>query len=289
MQGRQSDVAWGEALARGLGRLFEPFYSEEIFTQKLREAILNRRTESGGPIVNTERPIEDQMVGRITHVLKGFEPGFARTGRRIYEAATEEGLGRQKDLTQEILSPITGQRIKQIDMASALKWETIDYERRYREASMIASTTLTADGVVTREEIRSAYEESHRAKEKLIRHVHKDLQAVMHFNLSPREAFRVMRSNNVGRDRALMAMAGRYVPTLNEQVLEGRIESAEAEGRAEDVEELRRRRRIALEVQQEIRERYIEEQPSLRQAFEDTRRLLQEDQFTPRTNGQPEP
>lgn len=276
MQG--DDVSPERAAFNAMGRLLDPFISEEILTRKLREAINNRSAETGNPIANPalKEANPDEYYSRlIGHVLTGFEPGAARSARRIWQSATEKGLPSNLDTEQEVLSVFTGQRIRTVDMAEALKWETIGLEQRYRNASRIWTQALNKQGQVTREGLRERYRLMIDAKQDIIEHAHEDVQAVMNFGLSPGEAWAVLRSNNVAKDRAMMMFAGQFVPQPSTDILVGRIESARAEGRTEDAEVFMRRRRLATEVMQEEFERFRERHPSIESKFEETRNLLQ--------------
>jgi hypothetical protein len=276
MQG--DDIDPERAAFNAMGRLLDPFISEEILTRKLREAINNRSAETGNPIANPvlKEANPDEYYSRlIGHVLTGFEPGAARSARRIWESATEKGLPSNLDTEQEVLSVFTGQRIRTVDMAEALKWETIGLEQRYRNASRIWTQALNKQGQVTREGLRERYRLMIDAKQDIIEHAHEDVQAVMNFGLSPGEAWAVLRSNNVAKDRAMMMFAGQFVPQPSTDILVGRIESARAEGRTEDEEVFMRRRRLATEVMQEEFERVRERHPSIESKFEETRNLLQ--------------
>lgn len=262
-----------------LQRLLNPFISEEILSRKVREAILNRSTETGGPIANPalqQANPEEFWARRVGHVLKAFEPTTTRDLRGLYNAMTEKGLYQDADPKQEILSLFAGQRIKTIDMAERIKWETYDFEEQYRNASRIFTDTLTRRGTVTAEEVERAYRKMVTAKSEIVEHMARDVDAAMNFGLDPQTAFQVMRANGVGKERALMAMAGQYVPRPDDNVLRSRIEAALSEGREQDAKILRRRRTMALEAAQQVQQEFLDNHPSLDTKFEEVRRLLQD-------------
>jgi len=275
MQG--DDIDPERAAFNALLRVLDPFISEEILTQKVREAITNMSSETGQPIVNPALQEVDPgefYAKRVAHVLKGFEPGTMRSGRRIYQAATEKGLGSELDLEQEVMSVFTGQRIKTIDMAERLKWEAIGLEDRYRNASRLFSDALTRQGQVTRGGLHSAYSDMVQAKERIIKHAHEDVKAATNFGLSPREAYGVLRSQRIGKKRAMMMIAGQYVPTMRKRVLRSRIEGAIQEGRDDDAQTLLKRREDAIEVMNEMIRTYKERHPNLEDRFESARKML---------------
>ena len=276
MQG--DDVDPWRAAGTALSRLLSPFISEEILSKKVREAIVNRSTDSGAPIANPAlkqtKPAEF-WGQRVAHILSTFEPSTSKDVRGAWNAFFDKGLYQDGDPTQEIMSLFAGQRIKTIDMAERIKWETLDFEEQYRNASQLFSSTLTKRGTVSASDIEEAYRESVEAKSNIIDHMSRDVQAAINFGLSPRQAFAVLRTNNVGKDRAIQVMAGQYVPRPSENVLKSRIEAARTEGRTEDAQLLMRRRRMAVEAQKKVQQEFIERHPSLRSKFKEVRELLQ--------------
>lgn len=260
-------------------RLLDPFISEEILSQKVREAITNRSTETGAPIANPalkQNDFEEFWARRFWHILKAFEPTTSKDVRGLISSMDAKGLYEDGDPTQEIMSLFAGQRIKTIDMAERIKWETMDFEEQYRNASRLFTSVLTERGTVDAGEVENAYRQSIEAKQDIIKHMHEDVNAAMNFGLSPRSAYTVLRSNDVGSDRAMMVMAGAFLPQPDENVLVSRIEAALAEGREDDARAFRRRREFALQAMQRVQEEYIEQHPSLLDRFEQTRRLLRD-------------
>ena len=269
LAGDATDSVW-EAI-KAVARPLRPFTNSEILTRRAYEAWYNQSTETGQPVVNPELPADERAWGKAMHVVEAFEPGLTQQAWDVGTAFGEEGLGTDRNPASELTAIVLGQRVKTIDMANSLKWETIGYERRYRNASRIWTDALTQRGTVSEQELREAYRQSLRAKQEIVEHVHKDIRAAQAFGLAPKEAYSVMRSVGVGAKRASQAMANRFVPEVEPNMLKGRIESALASGRKSDARVLRRRRKMALRIMEEERQRFLKQQPNAEDAVQAAR------------------
>jgi len=237
----------------------EPFVSKEILSQATLEAVNNQSLETGNPIANPELPLREQVEKRASHVAQYLAPRVLRTASEINSAfSDEDGYGVDGPTKLEsIISPLAGQNIRTVDMRNALKWQTINLERRYGQASSIWYNTLTKRGTVSASEMADAYRQSLQAKKDLVESAHQDVNAAESFGLSRGQALSIMKAQGISDKVALGALSGRFMPNPDPNILQGRIESELASGNHRDAALLQQRQKMALQVMREVSSEFV--------------------------------
>ena len=134
MRGESYVKAAGEAV----GEIFEPFISEDIFTQKVIDFLRNKH-KNGGQVYNEQDTGANIAKDVAAHFADGLEPGLISSGRRVYKGAkgVESPSGKVYKVGDELAAVATGFRINTVDVSKSLPYKAYEFQRNKIAASAL--------------------------------------------------------------------------------------------------------------------------------------------------------
>lgn len=170
-----------EGVKNGLFNLMEPVLQPEIFTNKAVEVAFNTRRDTGTDLWNPEDGLGVKVGKMVAHLFEGIQPGFLRSGRRIYETIDEDQETRN-ELSTEILA-LFGTRITTIDFDKGLDFKVRDYRERKRNARK-QYNSVKFDESASQSEVQRAFQESNESYREAFQEMARDLDAAERKGLS---------------------------------------------------------------------------------------------------------
>lgn len=148
---------WKKSI-RDLGaETFEPFFSEDIFTQKIFDYKRNK-TQRGKPVYNPEDDFIKQVQDVSAHFFSALEPGTVTGMRRIWKGFTKEpvnAFGKTYDPRLEGLAMFTGQRISKVDTKESLSFKAREFNKQLQNIATLSKGKKPSDEFKTK---RRAYD-----------------------------------------------------------------------------------------------------------------------------------
>ena len=137
---------WQEGAVEAFKRAAEPFLSEEILLEAIRESVT--MAEEGKPT--------DEIVNRMWDAV---EPGTISSARRIKKGLSGEvtSYGKAFNPKVEALATMSGVRVNELDVQQALSFRASDYKRELTNATRLLTRVASRRGTVSEAELRNAY------------------------------------------------------------------------------------------------------------------------------------
>jgi len=195
---------WQEKLAMSAGEAFEPFLSEDIFTQKILDLARNQK-KSGGKVWNPQDTGEGIATDIIKHFMDALEPGAVSSGRRIYKGIIrkESAAGHPYNVKDEITALMSGFRINRMDISRALPYKVFEFKRNNIEAARL--------------ERKKTIEAGYSAKMKNYREMHEYAAKAVNLGLTPSDVKSILRNSGLSKPQANAIMTATYVQFLTDQ------------------------------------------------------------------------
>lgn len=126
-----------EATSEGVREFLDPFLSEEILFQRLRQIASNKKI-NGKPIYTPDDPSAWKDVSKF--LIEGLQPGIVGTTEKIWKGVKGEKTPfKEYSAKDEILSVTTGQRISTIDVRVASYFRLSDVKTRIKEVNKMTT------------------------------------------------------------------------------------------------------------------------------------------------------
>ena len=239
---------------KGLGMFLEPFGSESMIFERLRDVMPNNMlgragtTSTGATVYAETESLGDQIGKGVAHILNGIIPEYVslvgefenvRTGEfepgRVYRAAT--GLpgkrGEEYNIFKEGARLVTGFTPMTVDLRNDFAFKGLEYSPRRTDAKTTATRVIKrADA--TLEDMNVAWgnylDNLYREQSKL----YADIQSARKLGLSETEIRKnLINKANLGRKEVNMIMQGKFFPTAASRELAKEINAMrKAEGRS---------------------------------------------------------
>jgi len=162
VNGRLEGRSRTRALIDGTLEIFKPFMSEEIVVTVAGELYANEDA-SGGIIYNEETGIADQSVDIMGYIYSKLKPGVISDAERMYKAGVgREEHGRKYDLSDEVVSQLTGAKVYEINLLRKLTSLSFKYKDLFEQDFKIYSNVAKRDSNAPefKAEVEEAYQKA---------------------------------------------------------------------------------------------------------------------------------
>jgi hypothetical protein len=162
INGRLDDKSMIKSFIDGALETFKPFMSEEIVVGVIGELYTNEDA-SGNMIYNPETSFADQSVAVMDYVYSKLKPGVISDAERMYKAGVgRQEYGRKYDLSDEVVSQITGAKVYEINLLKKLTSLSFKYKDMFEQDFKIYSTVAKKDSNEPnfKLEVEKAYEKA---------------------------------------------------------------------------------------------------------------------------------
>ena len=196
-----------EAAVSGAKDLLSPFLSWDIAAKAIGEAAFNGKVD-GGPVYNESDSAKGVALDISNHLRKALQPGFVTNIEKFILAGMGEKSKTGKEYkTSEELAALMGWRVATFDPKIALYYQSFEYQDNKSNAAKILSRVASSTNAVSDEELRTAYEQSMKARAKAFDDMSKIVSAAKSSGMSDQELKIALRNSGVSilDARALVA------------------------------------------------------------------------------------
>tara|TARA_R110001606_G_scaffold340265_1_gene488457 strand:- start:203 stop:4612 length:4410 start_codon:yes stop_codon:yes gene_type:complete len=221
---------------RGLEMYLEPFGSESMIYERLRDVIPSEgiqglgigrggKTSDGADIYAKTEALGSKFAQGVTHILGGIIPSYARLAAeekggemvpgRMYRAATglEGRQGESYNMFKEGARLVTGFTPMRVDLRNDFEFKGFEYGPRRTDAKTTAQRVIKRPDA-SMSEMNTAWssylDNLHREQSKL----YSDIQSARKLGLSEPDIRRnLVQGANLGRKEVSAIMDGRFYPT----------------------------------------------------------------------------
>jgi hypothetical protein len=116
------DEDWEKKLIESAVQGFKPFFSEDIFTEKVVSIMRNWKPQ-GGKVYNEQADLKNKITEITKYLTSGLEPGTVTAMRRLTIALTGQPVniyGKKYNPWLEALATFGGQRVSEVDVGTSL-------------------------------------------------------------------------------------------------------------------------------------------------------------------------
>lgn len=261
MGGDWKENVFGVRAGGGMRDLLDPFIGPDIAFSAIMEVINNKRLD-GAPVYN-EMGSPAKISGEIAnHLRKAIQPGTAMNIERMIKATTGETSRSGTKYTMENeLYALAGFRRTTMNPYQSGKYRAYDFREEKSRAARLLSYPLGGQDNVTDKEIRDAFNEMMRARERAYERMAETVELMQNIGLGPGELQRVLDSSGLSKEDVAYLTKGvmpKWRPS--KQFLQNAMESAiftSPQRKREEMKEIFRHRvRMVREL---AREYYTDE------------------------------
>jgi hypothetical protein len=197
--------------------LFQPYFSEGLFVQKVVDVSRNKKKENGAPVYNEEDSYENKFFKSAEHIAETLVPPLTpvlgsqaqRLERSFRKELTE--TGRRDLLAQEAMNMTVGLRKRTINKKEAVKWAGLRIERRVQEANRIINEGLRETSTV--QDLKEKYRDMENSRKQIFEDFQYKVKAARTLGLSNEEIKNeLVKSTNLSQSMIEDWMAGDYTP-----------------------------------------------------------------------------
>jgi hypothetical protein len=227
-EGKDPGQALTSVMLGTLTEFFAPFLSEAMLTESLVDISLRGgRTGTGAEVYNPQDSFGDKGSKMFLHVMETMLPNLipinvsggeiepSRFARGVIgEIAPdlidpEDKLGRERELTTEILRQFSGISPMEFDPKKGLEFGAFRMQQAQTDAKRMFNR-VTDDANATADTFINAYIEANQAKVRIDRAYYQMLQDLETMGLSKADIRKILKQNNVGGAKELMR--GKFEP-----------------------------------------------------------------------------
>lgn len=207
-----------KVLSAGAQELMKPWVNEQLFFGALAD-VARGVDAQGIPIYRDADSDFQKNYKRAMRVVDSLKPGSLNIANRIYMAATGQipRSGRAYNLTNEILSPILGQRLTEVDVVQNFQiGKAGEFMRMDRSAKMLAGDAFRTRGTPNLGEIERAYLQGNMSRKEAFERIRRDVEALILLGGSEAAAWRALKAGGVTDQTIRQLRAGvyrRYIPS----------------------------------------------------------------------------
>lgn len=214
-----------DVMLRSFAKLLQPFTSEDILAGSLID-IARNQTSTGRRVFNPGDTPAKQWEDKIAHIYGTLEPGtLTRVKTKIIPAIKGETdrSGRKPELTNEILSELTGFKTQTLDYQQAVGYRAGAFKKADDDADTIFREVAGRRGSVNPDDITDAYKRAARSKFETWQSFYRDVQAARRRGVSDSAIRTAAEARGVSSAETGAVMSGRFVPprvspALNKQM-----------------------------------------------------------------------
>ena len=194
--------SFGDAMGGALLEIIKPFFAPGVMAQALIESWTNKK-ESGGEIRNESSSALRQFMDTAKHLGKALGPG-AFQNLNNFQLAMSDTItrGGKRYTVQDELAALVGFRISTTDPLFALNYRLLEYKDTQRDAAKILTSVASDPNKVDDDELREAYDDSMRAREKAYKEMQTVVRAAKKSGVSTLAAISVMRQAGANAEEA---------------------------------------------------------------------------------------
>ena len=232
--GKDAGEALSSVMIGTLGEVFAPFLSEAMLTEALIDISLRGgKTGTGAEVFNPQDSFGDKGSKMFMHVLDTMIPNLvpinvsggeiepSRFARGVVGGIApeiinpEDKLGRERELTTEILRQFSGISPLEFDPKKGLEFGAFRMQQAQTDAKRMFNR-VTDDANADANTFRNAYVNANEAKLRIDRQYYQMLQDLETMGLTKRDIRRILKENNIGG--ADQIMRGLFEPfTISER------------------------------------------------------------------------
>jgi hypothetical protein len=181
----------GDAFAKGVGVVVEPFVKEDIFKELITD-IVDNKNSYGGTLYNEQDSNVNKINAVMARVYKTFEPGSMSSARKIFGS---------EDKGNEALGQLTGYKNNTVDVNMQLGFKMSELKRQVDNAKMPYNAAFRKyeNGKITYEEYVAAYTQANTATKQLYSEMYENLKAASYFGVSDDNLTKTMEDSRLSK------------------------------------------------------------------------------------------
>lgn len=207
MAGRGNENDVDEQFIEGMRELFRPLLGKELLSSAIFEIASNKKS-TGAQVYNPADDIGRRSADKFLHLAKVYEPGTLTSGRRFYEASTDEFT--DKEVPTEILG-LFGFRVTKLDIREGLSFKTRDYNKNRSDARRIYNSMKHTEGA-TPQQVRDAYDRANEANRAYFESFREDVDAARRVGVTWSEIEKRLTDAGLSKSQAEALRFGQYEP-----------------------------------------------------------------------------
>lgn len=206
----------GGAFVEGVSEFLDPYLSEGLVTERVVDALRNKKKDSGAPVFNEEDPLRVKWQKSAEHIAETlvppFTPALGTQYQRIERALQKEvsDYGKVDLLTQEAMNQLLGMRKRTVNKRQALKFEGQRLNRRLSEANRILNEGMREGA--TPERLRQKHAEMEAARQEIYKVFERKVWAAQTLGLSADEVAGVLVESGFSKSMVQAWMNKEYTP-----------------------------------------------------------------------------
>lgn len=203
-----------DVMLRSFAKLVQPFTSEDILAGALVN-IARNKTPTGQRVFNPGDTAGKQFEDKLAHIYKAVEPGtITRAKGKIIPAIKGETdrTGRQPDLSNEVLSELTGFKTQTLDYEQAVAFKAREFKKRDDDADSIFREVAGRRGAVDADDITDAYKRATRSKFEAWKDMYGDAVAAQRRGVSASAVRTALEARGVSGRDAGSVISGKFTP-----------------------------------------------------------------------------
>lgn len=200
-----------DAMKAAAKQILDPFLAEQIAIGAYTDIVRNQKS-NGVEVYNPQDSTTTKAVKIGNRIAEAFIPGTADTAKRIYKAATGfvEKSGRSYNLTNEILSPMVGQRLSSYNPTQGLQFQVGRFKRDRADAAQLFNDIFTSQGTVNPSDIPRAYNEANASRKRVYQELRNDYLGAISLGLSREQAVSALKAKQAGQEAIAQVVSGIY-------------------------------------------------------------------------------
>ena len=198
----------------------EPWTAEQLLAGAIVSAIRGV-DKNGRPVFNEADTTWNKTLARASLVVDSLSPGSFNIGSRIYKAATGQmrGDGKVYELQNEIVGPLIGQRMSEIDSLQNFQQGKVpQYKRMASQAGLLATQAYRFRGTPDLQKIKDNYAQSNNARMEAIKSLRKDYLALKTLGVTEDKIVRALAAAKVEKDDIGQVKSGIFIKSIPSKV-----------------------------------------------------------------------
>jgi len=198
----------------------EPWTAEQLLAGAVISAIRGV-DKNGRPVFNEADTTWNKTLARASLVVDSLSPGSFNIGSRIYKAATGQmrGDGKVYQLQNEIVGPLIGQRMAEIDSLQNFQQGKVpQYKHMASQAGLLATQAYRFRGTPDLQKIKDNYAQSNNARMEAIKSLRKDYLALKTLGVTEDKIVRALVAAKVEKDDIGQVKSGVFIKSIPSKV-----------------------------------------------------------------------
>jgi hypothetical protein len=182
---------FGDAFAKSVGVVVEPFVKEDIFKELITD-IVDNKNAYGGKLYNEQDSNVNKVNAIMARVYKTFEPGTMSSARKIFGS---------EDKGNEALGQLTGYKSNTVDVNTQLGFKMSELKRQVDDAKTPYNSAFRKyeNGEITYDEYEAAYTQANIATKAIYSEMYEDLKAASFFGVDDASLTKTMEDSRLSK------------------------------------------------------------------------------------------